>query len=135
MTNSPETEKLYKIEDLVTSMGLEFTAQMKFRYFNDTLVYALFSLVLGLLEEKEVKEMRTDKEMEFFVKTIKSLKQENEDLRKQINGLEKRIKALEPEQPDELLVRNARGEIVVYLVRDADGNYIDPRLDKENDAD
>lgn len=46
-------EQFKKIEALVTSRGLtEFTPGIRFRYFNDPLIYALFNLVLELFENQ-----------------------------------------------------------------------------------
>ncbi len=73
----------------------------------------------------------TDKEAEFIVKSLKKLQEQINGLEKTIKQQEKRIRELEPpSNEDEIIVRNARGQLEIYLIRNEEGKYIDPRDDR-----
>ncbi len=77
----------------------------------------------------------SDKESEFVakaltaLKALKALQRQISGLEKQINRLDKRIRYLELEEPDEMVLRNAKGNLDLYLIRNEEGNYVEPPAD------
>lgn len=67
---------------------------------------------------------------DFIAKSLKTLQKQIDALEKTVEKLDKRVRFLEPPLPDDIVVRNANGKIEVYLVRNEEGDYIDPREDR-----
>lgn len=66
---------------------------------------------------------------EFIAKSLKAIQQELISINKRIDKVEKRLRAVEPYEPDEMLVKNAHGNIELYLIRDEEtDNYVDGRV-------